>query len=211
MRRNPRADVKIVVEDPAGQLSAGGHPELPEHLSQVVLHCARTEKQLGGDLPVRLTSAHQRGDLCLLGRELLREAGFPLAGAFASGPQLDGRPPGKGGEPHAVEHVVRRTQLLACFAPATLAAQPLAIEEVSTRNLGSGSGPVEQVKRILVLLPGLGRDGQQGPRARAVPVAVARSSNRWRARSARSRWPARVAASTRSGNAWVPTNGVSSV
>src|SRR4029453_11975906 len=37
-----------------------------------------------------------------------------------------------------------------------------AVEEVSTGELGSGPGAAEQLERSLVLLPCLGRGGQQG-------------------------------------------------
>jgi hypothetical protein len=50
----------------------------------VVLHRAWADEQLGGDVPVAFSPAHQRGDLGLLGRELLRKAGFPLAEAFVA-------------------------------------------------------------------------------------------------------------------------------
>ena len=58
---------RALVEDVVGELGARGHPELPEHLVQVVLHGPRTDEQLSGDLPVCLSSAHQIGDLRLLG------------------------------------------------------------------------------------------------------------------------------------------------
>ena len=153
---HPSVEVDVVVHDAPGQLGAGGHPKLPEHFPQVVLDRARADEQLGGDVPVRLSPAHQRGDLGLLRRELLRKPGFPPADAFAGGPQLGASPLGEGLEAHRVEHLVRGAQPLPCLPPSPLAAQPLAVQKVSTGDLRSGPGPAEQPERILVLLPGLG-------------------------------------------------------
>src|SRR4051812_15350597 len=70
-----------LAHDAVGELGAGGHAELPERLAQVVLHGARADEELGGDVPVRLPAADQGGDLCLLGGELLRrtDLAFPRA------------------------------------------------------------------------------------------------------------------------------------
>ena len=142
---------------------------------------------------------------------------LPLPGVLTRGPQLHARPLGEAVEAHAIEHVESCAQLIACLSSPALAAQPLAIEEVGTGELGSGSGPAEQGSassyccRASAGAASRARERASSPRARGVPVEVARSSKRWSARSARSRRPARTAASTRSGSAWVPTSGVSSV
>ena len=50
----------------AGELGAGGHAGLPEHLPQVVVDGGRAQEQLRGDVPVALPLADQPGDLRLL-------------------------------------------------------------------------------------------------------------------------------------------------
>ncbi len=115
-------DADPLVNDAVGELGARGHPDLTEDLAQVVFHGARAEEQLGGDLPVRFSAAHQGGDLRFLGGELLRGPKFPFPGALARGPKLDARPFGEGVQTHGVEHVVRGAQLVARLSPPALAA-----------------------------------------------------------------------------------------
>src|SRR3954469_16406213 len=68
----------VVVQDPARELGAGRHAELPEHLAEVVLHGAGADEQPGSDVPVSFPLADQCGDLGLLRGELLRRTDLPL-------------------------------------------------------------------------------------------------------------------------------------
>ena len=114
-------DAGALVET-VGKLRAGGHAELPEHLAQVVFHGARADEHLGGDLPVRFSSADQGGDLCLLGCQLLRRSELALLGVLTGGPQLCVGPRGEAAEAHGVEHLEGCAQLISCLPPLALAA-----------------------------------------------------------------------------------------
>ena len=69
----------------AGELRAGRHAGLPEHLPQVIVDGGRAQEQLRGDVPVALALADQPGDLRLLRRELLGGRGGPGPGPFSGG------------------------------------------------------------------------------------------------------------------------------
>jgi hypothetical protein len=81
------------------ELGPGGHPELGEHIAEVVVDGAPAEEQLGADLAVGAALADQLDDLELLGGELAEGAGVALAGGLAGGPQLDPGPVGPGVAP----------------------------------------------------------------------------------------------------------------
>src|ERR1700753_3124337 len=80
------------VELGAGQLTAGGQAQLPEHLAQVVVDGVRAQVELGRDLGVGGAARGQLGHLRLLGGEGLAVAGggpdrhrLPGRGQLAAG------------------------------------------------------------------------------------------------------------------------------
>src|SRR5215471_6692728 len=69
----------VVIGELVGKACAGDDAELGEHLAQVVVHRARGQEQLGGDLLVGQPFRNQPGDLQLLRCQLLHRGYIPLA------------------------------------------------------------------------------------------------------------------------------------
>src|SRR5690349_4538093 len=91
-----------LVDDVVSELGARAHAELPEHLAQVVVHGVRTDEQLGGNVPVRVSSAHEGGDLRFLRCELLRGPDIAPPGMLTGGSQLSAGPLGEAAQAHCV-------------------------------------------------------------------------------------------------------------
>jgi hypothetical protein len=135
-------DAGSLVDDAVGELGAGGHPELAEHFAQVVFHGARTDEQLGGDLPVRLSSAHQGGDLGLLG---VGSFGVPISRLRACSPVAASPTRAHSAKQRMLiaSNIPTAAQLIAGLPPSALAAQPLAVEQVGPGELRNGPSPAE--------------------------------------------------------------------
>src|ERR1700741_4007024 len=73
------------------QLRSRRDVQLPERLAQVVLHGARADEQLGGDLAVGTAIGREAGDLRLLRRQLVEGGGRPLSCVLAGRLELDPR------------------------------------------------------------------------------------------------------------------------
>ena len=182
-------------------------PELGEHLAQVPLHGARAEEQPRADLRVRQPVAGQPRDLPLLRGQLVARLDPALAHLLAGGQQLATGALGERLHPHLGEHPVRRPQLRARVDAPTLAAQPLAVEQVRAGVLAAharaaraarsprGRGPRRRRPRSAA--------PATGPRCRA-PSRCHRHASSRRAlrarRAASSAWPLRAAASISSGS-----------
>src|SRR5216683_6600142 len=142
--------VAFAVGQGAAELVAGADVELGEDLVQVVFDGARAHEQLGSDLGVGQALAGQPGDLSFAGSELGGDVGGAVADPLAGGPQLAR---GSFGEPigsHPSEHLVRGAQLLAGVDAATLATQPLAVEQIGAGELDPEAGAAEPVDRLAV-------------------------------------------------------------
>jgi hypothetical protein len=116
----------------AGQLVAAVDSELAEHLSQVPLNRARAEEQPRADLRVRQAVARELSDLPLLRRQIIACFDGSPAGSLARRHQLATRALRERLHPHRREHVVCCAELLARVDPATLATQPLTVEQART-------------------------------------------------------------------------------
>src|SRR5580693_7298118 len=120
------------------ELAAGADAELGEDLAQVVGDGGGADKQLRGDLRVGGALAGQAGDQRFLRGQGIGRLGGLLPGVTAGRPELGARPFGKRRGADRVEDLVRAAELVAGVAPASLAAQPLAVDQVgaarSTRS-----------------------------------------------------------------------------
>jgi catechol 2,3-dioxygenase-like lactoylglutathione lyase family enzyme len=94
----------------------------------------------------------QLGDLRLLRGEHLRGPRTARPGRLAGGAQLGPGPAGEGPHAHRVEHPERGTQLVPGVAAASLAAQPLAIEEVGAGEVGTAPRAAEPPDRLAIVL-----------------------------------------------------------
>src|SRR2546423_10280946 len=133
------------LEHTAGELGAGFHAELPEHLVEVVFHSARADEELGGDFGVRPTLGHELGDPGLLGREIVARPGGALASVPPGGAQLDAGSLGEALHTEFGEQPVGDLQLLTGVHVPALAAQPFAVEEMgagAVKAQDSGRQPV---------------------------------------------------------------------
>jgi hypothetical protein len=96
----------------------------------------------------------QPGDLDLLRGELGVHVGGALAGDLAGGPQLAAGALGERRHADRGEHVVRGAQLRPSLGPAALATQPLTVEQVGARQLGTKAGAAQPADRLaIVTLP----------------------------------------------------------
>lgn len=125
-------------------------PELSEHLAHMPFDCARAEEQPRADVRVRNTLAGESRDLPLLGCQIVPRLHGSLADLLARRKKLCMRAIRERLHPDRDEHLVSRAQLLARVDSATLAAQPLAVEQVPTRELGPEAGAGEQFDRVSV-------------------------------------------------------------
>src|SRR5580704_13221548 len=132
------------------KLAAGADGELGEDLGQVVLDRARADEQPGADLRVGQAVAGQPRDLGLLGRQLAGGLDGSLADGGAGGRQLAAGPAGERVDAHRIQHAVGYAQLLAGVSAAALAAQPLAVEQVSAGELRADAGTAQPFDRLPV-------------------------------------------------------------
>src|SRR4051794_16856141 len=156
--------VSLSTED-TGELVAGADPQLAEHLMEVVLDRARADVEAGADLGVRETVPGQPGYLSLLECQLVAGLGPTLARGFACGRQLPLCARREGLDAHVGKHVLSGSQLLARIEPATLAAQPLPVQQAGARKLHAHARPRQPLNRLEVEALGLIAVAQQRKRA----------------------------------------------
>src|SRR4029453_2086410 len=132
------------------KLSTRGDPELREDLAQMPLDRLRTDKQPPPDFRVREPLPCEPGDLLLLRRQLVAGIGTAFADFLTGGYQLAARGFGERGHTDLDENFVRRPQLLACIDATAFAAQPLAIEEMRARLIGTELAPLQPLDRLAI-------------------------------------------------------------
>ena len=138
------------------KLSTGPNVEFREHVAEVPLHCARAQEKPGADLRIREPVQSQLSDLELLGSELISRFGRARTQMLAGSHRLALGALGKCDHPARSKHLMGGTEVRACLDPAPLAAQPLAVDELSTRkpSLQTRSaqvfdrGPIEAIGRL---------------------------------------------------------------
>src|SRR5690349_1860447 len=127
----------------AGELRPRRHVELAEHLAEVIVDGARADEQLRGDFAVRRSGRGEVRYPRFLRREVdggLRGAG---AGALAGRAQFGGGLLGEPVRAHRGKHVMRGTQLVPRVPPPLGPAEPLAVEQVSAREIDGHPAPPE--------------------------------------------------------------------
>ena len=125
------------------ELAARADAQLGEDLAEVVLGGARADEQVGSDLGIRQPVPGQPRDLGLLSSQL--DSGFDgaLAGGLPGGLQFAARSLGERGDAHRGEHVLRGAQFVPRVPPSFGPAQPLAVEQVSAREVDGHPAPPE--------------------------------------------------------------------
>src|SRR3954453_8525859 len=98
---------------------------------------AWAQEQSGTDLRIRQSIAGEPGDQPLLCGEVVARLDGPLAHLLSRGKELTPRPLGERVHPDRREMVVGGTELDTRVAAAILAAQPLAVEQLSPSELGT--------------------------------------------------------------------------
>ena len=122
------------------------------------LHGARAEKQPRADVRVREPVAGHSRDLPLLRGQIVPRLDRSLADLLARRLKLVLRALGERFHPDREEQLVGRAQLLARVDTATLAAQPLAVEQMRTSELGTQPAAAQPLDRLLIqALGGLAR------------------------------------------------------
>ena len=96
---------------------------------------ADADEQFSADLGVAAPVAGEPGDVLLLRCELVLRVDLPLAELLAGGQQLPPCPFCERLGTHGREHLVRGSELLARVDPATLAAKPLAVDQMGAGEL----------------------------------------------------------------------------
>src|SRR5262245_45881989 len=146
----------------ADQLRARRDAQLREHLVQVVVHRARAEEQLGGDLPVGSALAHDPHDLQLLWREAAERGLVPPARGLAAGPQLARGKVGPRPRPEPLEHLERGPQMSPRIGAPALAAQPFPVPQLGTGRVERPPATGVLLERVLeVLLRAVARSQQR--------------------------------------------------
>src|ERR1700691_5707624 len=141
------------------ELAAGADAELGEHVAEVVLGGAGADKQPGADLRVGQPLTGQPRHLSLLRGQPVVGPGGPggaggRGGAGAAGlagrPQLARGPFGERLHAHLLQQPVGGAQLLPRVLPATLPAQPFAVQQVRAGQLSADPGPAQPLDRLPV-------------------------------------------------------------
>src|SRR5918999_5351977 len=115
---------------------------------EVVFDGARTDEQPLADLGVGQAVAGEPGDLGLLGGEVLARLDGALTGALAGRRELALGTRGEGLDTHPDEHLVGGAQLFARVEAPALAAQPLAEEQMGTRELYAHARALKPLDRL---------------------------------------------------------------
>src|SRR3954447_26426702 len=148
------------------QIVARPDPELREHLAQVPLDGARTDEELGADLGIRPPIGGEARDLSLLRGELVTCLDAPLAHRLAGSRQLSPSALGEAVHSHGGVGLMRGAQLHARLDPPALPAQPLAVQEVRSRERYRDTGAAEPLDRLTVEALSLLALAHERPRAR---------------------------------------------
>src|SRR4051812_1686116 len=117
------------------------------------------------DRSVRLPLSGKASDLRLLWGQLIQGVHGPLAGALTGRLQLEPRALGERLHPGVSEELVGDPQLRASIESPPLTPQPLAVEEVCTRELDADACATEPAYRLLVELIGLVAGAEQRAQA----------------------------------------------
>jgi hypothetical protein len=131
-----------------GELVTRMDPELPEHLAQMPLDGGRAEKEPRTAFRVRQPIPGQLGNLPLLRGQIVACLRRPPTHPLARRQQLLTRTLGERVHPDRRELVVRAAELGARVDPATLAAQPLAVEQACARESDADPSPLETLNRL---------------------------------------------------------------
>jgi hypothetical protein len=120
----------------------------------VVLDSVRADEQPGADLGVGQAVTGQPRDLGFLSGKLLAgrvgSLGYALVGGFPGSHQLAAGPFGEGFHADGGQQVAGGAELFASVGAAVLAAQPLAVQQVSPSQFRAEPGPAEPVDRLPV-------------------------------------------------------------
>src|SRR4029453_13823260 len=133
----------------ADQLGPRRHPQLHEHVAQVVVDGAPAEEQLGADLAVGPALPAKLDDLARVGGELAEGAGVALAGGLAGGPHLGRGPLGPGGRLQPLEALQGAAQVGAGLAAAPGPAQRLPVDQLGPGQLERAGLAVVEPQRLL--------------------------------------------------------------
>ena len=101
-------------------------------------------------LGVRAAFGCELRDLALVTREVVARLDGPLARGGPGGQQLALRALGETVEAQLGQHPVRDAQVFACVDPPALAAQPLPVEQVRSRQRHREAGAFESGDRLAV-------------------------------------------------------------
>src|SRR6476659_5468739 len=126
---------------------------------------AWAEEQPRSDLGVRQPVTREPRDLPLLRSEIVARLRPAPTHARAGGQQLAPCALGEPLDPHLGEHSVRRAQLLTRIHASTLAAQPLAVEQMRSPEVDAQPRATQVVDRLPVEALGLVALAHQGARA----------------------------------------------
>src|SRR5690606_35309718 len=114
------------------ELPAGVDAELAEDAAQVGFDRARAEVEPRADLARSRPGGDQSCDVQFMGRELIGRLGGALARVLTGGAEFACGARGERRGAHVGQHSIRGAQLVPGLLPPPLAAQPLAVDEVST-------------------------------------------------------------------------------
>src|SRR6478736_5578844 len=130
---------------------------------------ARTEEQPRADLGIGESVARQPRDLVFLGCEVVAGLDDALAHPLTSCAQLPAGALGERLDAHVAQHLVCEAQMPACVHAATLAAQPLAVEEMRAGQVDAAAAGAEAGDRLPVELLCFAAMAQERARARLHP------------------------------------------
>src|SRR5262245_22392699 len=127
---------------------------------------ARAEEQLCSDLVVGEAVAREPGDLALLRGQLVARLDRPLSHLLARHAKLVAGALGERLHSDRREALVRAAQLLARVDAPALAAQPFAVQQARTRELGTEPRAAEMLDRGSIQLLRVARSRHQRASAR---------------------------------------------
>jgi hypothetical protein len=148
-----------------GKLAARADAELGEDLAQVVGDGGAADEQLRGDLRVGGAVGGQAGDQLFLRGQGVWRRGGAFADLAAACAQLDAGPFGERRGADRAEDLVGAGELVAGVAPAALAAQPLAVDQVGAPQFHALANTAEAVDRLTVQAFSILAVAGQRPRA----------------------------------------------
>lgn len=123
-------------------------PEFREDLSEMPLDRSWTQKELCADLRVGKTVSREAGDLLLLRREPVAPFQGPWLDLFPCSEQFEACSLGEGVHPDGAEQVVCGPKLIAGVHPSSVVAEPFAVQQVGTTQLGPHPRPPQMLDRL---------------------------------------------------------------